>query len=69
MSRIKELFGYSCADKALNWSSIVGNQNCPFTGKCCIKTRKSEPEIAIGTCTVEYKKNPGGIRNMSFSFD
>ncbi len=61
MTKIKELFGYSITDKILDWKTIIKNQDCPFTGKRCIKTRKSEPEVAIGTCTVEYKDFLEGI--------
>lgn len=61
MAKIKELFGYSSTNKTLNWKAIVKDQHCPFTGKRCIKTRKSEPDVAIGTCTIEYSKSPEGI--------
>lgn len=61
MAKIKELFGYSCADKKIDWKLIVKDQNCPFTGRHCIKKRKSEPEVAIGTCTIEYSRFPDGI--------
>lgn len=61
MAKIKELFGYSSTNKTLNWKAIVKDQHCPFTGKRCIKTRKSEPNVAIGTCTIEYSKSPEGI--------
>ncbi len=66
MAKIKELFGYSCTDKTQNWKAIVKGQHCPFTGKRCIKTRKSEPDVAIGTCTIEYSKFPVGIVTCPF---
>ncbi len=33
-------------------------QNCPFVEKRCYKVRKSQPDISIGTCTVEYGGQP-----------
>src|SRR5262245_4440061 len=57
MSRIAELFGhYRGADT--NWNRIVERQQCPFLLKKCIKVRKSQPEVSIGTCTVDYGKDP-----------
>ena len=37
-----------------DWETIVSHQECLYLGRRCIKTRKSEPTIAIGTCTVAY---------------
>lgn len=36
-------------------------QLCPFTRKRCIKTRKSDPDVAIGTCTVAYGTSSSDI--------
>jgi hypothetical protein len=41
-----------------DWQSIVKAQRCPFVDRRCYKVRKSEPEISIGTCTVEYGGKP-----------
>jgi hypothetical protein len=38
------------------WDKTVASQLCPYTKKKCIKTRKSSPDISIGTCTLEYQK-------------
>lgn len=57
MSRVIELFGRSTSDRRLDWQSIVEEQQCPFDHKKCFKTRKSEPEVSIGTCTVAYGKS------------
>lgn len=54
MSKIVELFGIPCTG-AINISSALKKQVCPYTCKKCIKTRKSRPDIAIGTCTVRYQ--------------
>lgn len=53
MSRVLELFGNSTRDSP-NWASIVREQLCPYIVSACIKTRKSQPELAIGTCCVSY---------------
>lgn len=57
MSSIIELFGVSTSGKDNpDWNSIVNCQQCPFLGRRCIKIRKSQPEISIGTCSVLYGK-------------
>lgn len=56
MSKVKELFGVYCNDDA-DLNQVVMQQQCPYSGKKCYKTRKSDPETAIGTCTVQYQSN------------
>ena len=53
MSKVLELFGLSTARRA-DWRAVVGAQQCPYLQRVCVKTRKSEPEVAIGSCTVRY---------------
>ncbi len=56
MSDVLELFGQpSSADS--NWESIVVSQACPFLGRRCVKVRKSEPEVSIGTCSVTHGRD------------
>ena len=56
---IIELFGVSTESKdKLLWQKAIKDQHCPYLGGRCIKVRKSEPEISIGTCTVRYGKFP-----------
>lgn len=52
MDKIVELFGFNTEAEGVDWSSVIEGQQCPFSLKKCFKTRKSEPEISIGTCTV-----------------
>jgi hypothetical protein len=52
MYKVAELFGNSTANKNLDWKDIIKRQICPFVNKRCYKVRKSQPEIAIGTCIV-----------------
>jgi hypothetical protein len=57
-SKVVELFGVNTSAKGVRWPLIVKNQQCPYSGNVCIKTRKSQPDIAIGTCTVEQGPGP-----------
>ena len=54
MSSVVELFGHSSWKEKQDWKKIVREQQCPFLGKKCYKVRKSDPETAIGSCTVLY---------------
>jgi len=56
MSDILELFGQSTSAN-LDWGAIVAQQACPFLGRKCIKIRKSQPEISIGTCSVTHGRD------------
>lgn len=59
MTRIVDLFGHDTgAATQPDWAAVVEAQHCPFVEKRCYKTRKSQPEIAIGTCTVKYGDAP-----------
>jgi len=55
MSKISEFFGLYCGDSSLDFKRAMESQTCPYTQKVCIKMRKSEPEIKIGTCSVKYQ--------------
>lgn len=57
MSNVIELFGLSTSSgNRPDWDAIIKEQECPFLGRRCIKIRKSQPEISIGTCSVLYGK-------------
>lgn len=59
MTRIIDLFGHDTgATIQPDWAAVVAAQHCPFVDKRCYKIRKSQPEIAIGTCTVQYSGAP-----------
>lgn len=58
---VVELFGLDATDTSQPWSTVLGDQECPFTHKRCYKVRKSAPEISIGTCTVSFGKPPAPI--------
>jgi hypothetical protein len=50
-----ELFGRAGdSGTAMDWKGIVKSQHCPYLNRKCIKVRKSNPSVSIGTCTVRY---------------
>ncbi len=53
-NRIVEFFTITINQPETDWRDVVTTQNCSYLAKKCVKTRKSAPEISIGTCTVEY---------------
>lgn len=55
MSKVKELFGISTSLKNVKWNEIIDNQNCPYLNRKCLKNRKSQADISIGTCTMQHK--------------
>lgn len=62
MSKVVELFGHPTAFAAdRDWISLINTQRCPYLGRRCLKTRKSQPDLAIGTCTVSYGKQAKNI--------
>jgi len=58
---VLELFTHPTTT-GFDWQQIVAQQYCPLIERKCIKIRKSEPDIALGTCAVNYgTKNPQDI--------
>jgi len=55
-NQLLELFGENTSRLADDWQSIAGASYCPFVGRQCVKSRKSQPEILLGTCSVKYGK-------------
>jgi len=55
-TRIAEFFNFSTKNESVNWNDVLTAQHCCYLNKKCIKVRKSEPSISIGTCTVQYGK-------------
>ncbi len=53
---ITELFGVSAADAAVDWTAVVEGRTCPFLRRECLKTRKSDPSVAIGSCSASVGK-------------
>ncbi len=58
MSKVVELFGQSVAKPDVDWKAVVTGQQCVYANKKCYKIRKSDPDTAIGSCTVLYGREP-----------
>ncbi len=54
MNKVVELFGQSVGKSGVNWQEVVAGQQCVYLNKKCYKIRKSDPDTAIGSCTVLY---------------
>ena len=55
-TKIAELFLFSTKNDHVDWKKALKTQHCGYLSRKCIKVRKSEPSISIGTCTVRYGK-------------
>lgn len=60
-SKVLEIFGANKSSENVEWNQILESQQCPFLSRKCIKVRKSQPEVAIGTCTVKHGKGKKNI--------
>ena len=59
---VAEIFGRSTsAPTSIDWPRIARGQECPYLGRKCIKVRKSQPDVSIGTCAVNYGREPKAI--------
>lgn len=66
MTKLAELYGVPTF-AGTRWSAIVKSQVCPFLGRKCLKNRKSEADLTIGTCTTIFgRKNPRPIMICPF---
>jgi hypothetical protein len=62
MTKILELYGISTqTGRQVDWREILGTELCPYLQRKCLKTRKSSPDLTIGTCTVLYGKDAKGV--------
>jgi Restriction endonuclease NotI len=52
--QVAELYGFDTRDVDGPWPDRIAAAACCFLGRRCIKSRKSSPDLTIGTCTVEY---------------
>jgi hypothetical protein len=51
---IIELYTIPTLSQDTDWQTIIAKQDCGYLGKKCIKVRKSQPELSIGTCSIRY---------------
>ena len=62
MSKILEFFGRPASFLGTaELRDILKKQICPFTKTRCFKTRKSQSDISIGTCSVRYSKEDKNV--------
>ncbi len=52
-TKVAELYGLPSFGH-VDWKAVAAAQHCPFLNRKCLKNRKSEPELTIGTCTMIY---------------
>lgn len=52
-TKVAELYGLPTFLPG-DWKTVAAAQQCPFLNRKCLKNRKSEPDITIGTCTMIY---------------
>jgi Restriction endonuclease NotI len=57
MKSVTEVFGKSTENHSAEWLLTVEQQLCPYVNKKCFKTRKSQPDISFGTCSVRTTTN------------
>lgn len=60
MTKIVELYAKPTG-QSYPWPDIVSGQQCPLLNRKCLKNRKSEPDVSIGTCTVSYGREARNI--------
>ena len=66
-TKIAELYGLPAFQPA-EWKAVALAQQCPFLNRKCLKNRKSEPEITIGTCTITHSRQAQPIMICPFRF-
>jgi hypothetical protein len=64
-TKVAELYGLPTFRPA-DWKAAAADQRCPFLNRKCLKNRKGEPEITIGTCTMIYGRQPQPVMICPF---
>lgn len=54
---ITELFGVSALRPDVDWLNLLKERHCPYLRRDCVKTRKSDPSVAIGSCSASVGKS------------
>jgi hypothetical protein len=65
VTKVAELYGLPTF-QAADWKAVAAAQHCPFLNRKCLKNRKSEPEITIGTSTMVYGRQPQPVMICPF---
>lgn len=53
-SNVTELYTVPTFRAGVDWQDIAAREHCAYLDERCAKTRKSAPELTIGTCSVRY---------------
>lgn len=62
MTKVLELYGISTQSTAnVDWGSVIAQETCPYLHRKCLKIRKSNPDLTIGTCSMLYGKEQYGV--------
>ena len=56
-SKIVEIYGRPTSSDCA-WDRVFESESCPYLGRKCLKNRKSEASLTIGTCTVLHRERP-----------
>jgi hypothetical protein len=54
MNQVLELYGRTADEQPMDWAQWVTQAPCPILNRRCMKTRKSMPDVTLGTCSVVY---------------
>ncbi len=66
MTKVAELYGLPTFARG-KWKAAVKREECPLLNRKCLKNRKSEADLTIGTCTMIYgRKNPRPVMICPF---
>jgi hypothetical protein len=65
VTKVAELYGIPTT-QAADWPKIIADQQCPFLSRKCLKNRKSQPEVTIGSCTMTYRRSPQPVMICPF---
>jgi hypothetical protein len=66
MTKVAELYGLPTFAPA-KWKGVLQRQTCPFLSRKCLKNRKSEADLTIGTCTMIFgRKTPRPVMICPF---
>ena len=65
MTMVAELYGLPTFQDA-DWANVAAAQQCPYLKRKCLKNRKSESHLTIGTCTMTYGRDDHPIMICPF---
>lgn len=65
--KIAELYGIPASENAA-WPDVISGQRCPFLDRKCLKNRKSQANVTIGTCTMNYGQIARAVMICPFRF-